>query len=160
MQGFCALIVHLMGVGAPEILGALRYVGAAYVAWLAVHIARSTPDLSGAASRASFSQGFLLQFVNAKIYLFGITALTGFVVGLSCELPVLMASKMLIAAIGTIATLTWIAFGVLLQDAYRAHYRAANAAFAAASPCAPSRCSSETRSGRWSSSSVYCRYRQ
>ena len=131
VQGLCALVVSLLGAAAPEALGALRYVGAAYVAWLAVHIMRSTPELPGAASRASFAQGFLLQFVNVKIYLFGITALTGFVAGWSSELPVLFGAEMLVAAIGTVATLTWVAFGVLLQDAYRAHYRAANAVFAA-----------------------------
>lgn len=41
-----------------------------------------------------------------------------------------MAAEMLIATIGSAATLVWIAFGVLLQGAYRRHYRAANALFA------------------------------
>ena len=130
VQGLCALIVFLLGAAASEALGALRYVGAAYVAWLAVHVARSASAREGSASRASFAQGFLLQFVNAKIYLFGITPLTGFVAGWSSVLPALLGAEMLIATIGTVATLAWVAFGVALQDAYRAHYRAANAAFA------------------------------
>ena len=62
--------------------------------------------------------------------MFGITALVGFVVDWSAEFSALMAAEMLIATIGSAATLVWIAFGVLLQGAYRRHYRAANALFA------------------------------
>ena len=129
VQAICALMVYALGSATPGALGALRWAGAAYIVWLAVHIARSKPDDGGEAS-ASFTRGFLLQFVNAKIYLFGITALVGFVVGWSAEFSALMAAEMLIATIGSAATLVWIAFGVLLQGAYRRHYRAANALFA------------------------------
>ena len=34
------------------------------------------PETTEAGASASFAKGFLLQFVNVKIYLFGITALT------------------------------------------------------------------------------------
>ena len=36
-----------------------------------------------------FWKGFALQFVNVKIYLFGITALTGFITDYSRAFPVL-----------------------------------------------------------------------
>ena len=130
VQAICAIAVFALGASVPDALPALRYVGAAYIAWLAVHIARSEPAEEGGRASASFTQGFLLQFVNAKIYLFGVTALVGFVVDWSAELWALMAAEMFIATLGSLATLTWVAFGVVLQGAYRRHYRVANAVFA------------------------------
>ena len=58
----------------------LKYIGAAYILWLAIHIAFSKPSTENAEQSASFLKGFMLQFVNVKIYMFGVTALTGYVV--------------------------------------------------------------------------------
>ena len=71
-------------------------------------------------------KGFLLQFINVKIYLFGITALTGYITDYSDSLWVLLLAEMVIATIGTIATLSWVAVGVLMQKAYEKYYRAIN----------------------------------
>lgn len=130
VQAICAVIVFALGTAVPDVLFVLRYVGAAYILYLAVHIARNVPDLDTSRTSASFAQGFLLQFVNAKIYLFGITALVGFVINWSAELWALMAAEMFIATIGSAATLTWVFFGTILQNAYRRNYRVANIAFA------------------------------
>ena len=71
-------------------------------------------------------KGFLLQFVNIKIYMFGITALTGFVAPYHKALWVLIGFELLIATIGTIATTTWIGAGLLIQKIYEKHYRIIN----------------------------------
>ena len=41
-----------------------EYIGAAYILWLAVHIAVSNPTSEEAEKSASFWKGFMLQFVN------------------------------------------------------------------------------------------------
>ena len=71
-------------------------------------------------------KGFLLQFVNVKIYMFGITALTGFITPYSKALWTLIGFELLIATIGTIATSTWIGAGLLIQKFYLKHYRIIN----------------------------------
>ena len=48
----------------------LKYIGAAYILWLAIHIAFSKPSTENAEQSASFLKGFMLQFVNVKIYMF------------------------------------------------------------------------------------------
>ena len=58
--------------------------------FLAIHIAVSKPTEDTKSKSASFIKGFMLQFVNVKIYLFGITALTGFITDYSKELWVLI----------------------------------------------------------------------
>ena len=126
VQVICAVFVFVVSTFLPDLLGIMKYIGAAYILWLAVHIALSKPTTGTVEKSASFLKGFLLQFVNVKIYLFGITALTGYVTEYSASLWVLLLFEIIIATIGTIATLTWIGMGVLIQRAYQKYYRVIN----------------------------------
>ena len=126
VQVICAVFVFGVSTFLPDLLGIMKYIGAAYILWLAVHIALSKPTTGTVEKSASFLKGFLLQFVNVKIYLFGITALTGYVTEYSAALWVLLLFEMIIATIGTIATLTWIGMGVLIQRVYQKYYRLIN----------------------------------
>ncbi len=126
VQMICAVFVFGVSTFLPDMLGIMKYIGAAYILWLAVHIALSKPTTGTVEKSASFLKGFLLQFVNVKIYLFGITALTGYVTDYSASLWVLLLFEIIIATIGTIATLTWIGMGVFIQRAYQKYYRAIN----------------------------------
>ena len=104
----------------------MKYIGAAYILWLAIHIAFSKPSTENAEQSASFLKGFMLQFVNVKIYMFGVTALTGYVVGYMSSFPALLFFELVIATIGTIATCTWTGLGVLIQKFYLRHFRVIN----------------------------------
>ncbi len=126
VQVICAVFVFGVSTFLPNLLGIMKYIGAAYILWLAVHIALSKPTTGTVEKSASFLKGFLLQFVNVKIYLFGITALTGYVTEYSASLWVLLLFEIIIATIGTIATLTWVGMGVLIQRAYQKYYRVIN----------------------------------
>ena len=126
VQVICAIFVFGVSTFLPDVLGIMKYIGAAYILWLAVHIVLSKPTTSTVEKSASFLKGLLLQFVNVKIYLFGITALTGYITEYSGSLWVLLLFEIIIATIGTIATLTWIGMGVLIQRAYQKYYRVIN----------------------------------
>ena len=126
VQIICAVFVFGVSAFLPNVLGIMKYVGAAYILWLAVNIALSKPTTGTVEKSASFIKGFLLQFINVKIYLFGITALTGYVTDYSTSLWVLLMFELMIATIGTVATLTWVGLGVLIQKAYQKHYRVIN----------------------------------
>lgn len=126
VQIICALFVFGIGTFLPNVLDVMKYVGAAYILFLAIHIAVSKPTEDTKSKSASFIKGFMLQFVNVKIYLFGITALTGFITDYSKELWVLIGFELLIATIGTIATLSWIGLGMLIQKFYIKHFRIIN----------------------------------
>ena len=122
VQILCALFVYGVNAFLPGVMDVLKYVGAAYILYLAVHIALSHPAEDQGEKSASFLKGFLLQFVNVKIYMFGITALTGFVVSYYATLTALLFFEIAIATIGTIATGIWIAGGLLIQKFYLRHY--------------------------------------
>lgn len=110
----------------PNVMEVMKYIGAAYILWLAIHIAFSKPSTENAEQSASFLKGFILQFVNVKIYMFGVTALTGYVIGYMSSFPALLFFELVIATIGTIATCTWTGLGVLIQKFYLRHFRVIN----------------------------------
>ena len=74
----------------------MKYIGAAYILWLAIHIAFSKKTSENTEQSASFLKGFML-FLG-----------------------------LVIATIGTIATCTWIGLGVLIQKFYLRHFRVIN----------------------------------
>ena len=126
VQIICAIFVYGVSAFLPNVLGIMKYIGAAYILILAIHIAISKPPSENDDKSASFTKGFLLQFVNVKIYLFGITALTGYITDYSTSLWVLLLFEMIIATMGTLATSIWIAVGSFIQEFYKSHYRVIN----------------------------------
>ena len=126
VQILCAIFVYGVSSLLPNVMGVMKYIGAAYILWLAIHIAFSKKTSENTEQSASFLKGFMLQFVNVKIYMFGVTALTGYVVGYMSSFPALLFFELVIATIGTIATCTWIGLGVLIQKFYLRYFRVIN----------------------------------
>ena len=123
VQILCAIFVCGVNSLLPNVMEAMKYIGAAYILWLAIHIAFSKPSTENAEQSASFLKGFMLQFVNVKIYMFGVTALTGYVVRYMSSFLALLFFELIIA---TIATCTWIGLGVLIQKVYLRYFRVIN----------------------------------
>ena len=126
VQILCAIFVYGVNTLLPNVMSVMKYIGAAYILWLAIHIAISKPSSENTGQSASFWKGFMLQFVNVKIYMFGVTALTGYIVAYMSAFPALLFFELVIATIGTIATTTWIGMGVLIQKFYLRHFRIIN----------------------------------
>jgi cysteine/O-acetylserine efflux protein len=80
IQFCCAIFTFGLTQLLNPIISIMKYIGAAYIIWLAIHIAISKPIVENQEKKPSFFTGFILQCVNIKILLFGITALTGYVV--------------------------------------------------------------------------------
>ena len=108
VQILCAIFVYGVSSLLPNVMEVMKYLGAAYILWLAIHMVFSKPSTENAKQSASFMKGFMLQFVNVKIYTFGVIALTGYVVGYMSSFPALLFIELVIATIGTLATCTWI----------------------------------------------------
>ena len=126
VQALCAFFIFGLENLINPIMTVLTYAGAIYILWLAYQVAISKPDNKTSEKQPSFWIGFVLQIVNVKIFLFGITALTGYITPYYSSLGMLLFFEMIIATVGTIATLTWIFFGGLLQETYFKHYRIIN----------------------------------
>ncbi|KAJ49067.1 threonine/homoserine/homoserine lactone efflux protein [Clostridium tetanomorphum] len=55
--------------------------------------------------------GFLLQFVNVKIYFYGITLLSGYIVPYYQSIYSMIITEILITAVGSFATFMWALMG-------------------------------------------------
>lgn len=126
VQILCAVFVYGVNTFLPTVTGVMKYIGAVYILYLAFHIAVSKPSYGDEEKSASFFKGFMMQFVNIKIYMFGITAITGYIVEFSSSFRVLLFFELFIATMETVATGTWIGIGVLIQKFYMKHYRIIN----------------------------------
>ena len=122
VQLICAVFVFGIAAFMPSVLGVMKYIGAAYILWLAIQIAISKPEKDDDSRSASYMKGFLLQFINVMIYLFGMTALTGYITDYHKSLTALVIVELFIATLGSFATLTWIGMGALIQKFYLKHY--------------------------------------
>jgi threonine/homoserine/homoserine lactone efflux protein len=120
--GFAVMTV-LVGLGlagifirAPVLLVVLKWIGAAYLVWLAWKIARSGPLKSGEAGARplTFLQAAAFQWINPKAWIMAITACATYT-----DPNRYMLSVLLIAVVFAVVTApcsgAWVAFGAALQ---------------------------------------------
>lgn len=132
VQAICVMFIYELSQYAAPIMEALKYIGAAYLIWLAVRIIRSKPDFSGGESAPTFLSGFLLQFVNVKIYFYGMTVLSGYIIPYYAKLGEMAAAQCIITGVGCVASLVWGMFGLGIRNVYSGHYKLINGTFGAA----------------------------
>ncbi|MBX4268468.1 LysE family transporter [Clostridium estertheticum] len=111
---FSVMLVNII----PTIKPAMTYIGAAYILWLAWHIVKSKPgENAGNVEKAdSFMTGFFLQFVNIKIILYGITAISTFITPYYSSFFSIGGFTLLITVCGCAGTFTWAIFGAVFQN--------------------------------------------
>lgn len=121
---FCTFLDKLIPSAAP----CLKYIGAAYIlylAWLTLTRKPVSGDLSGT-TPLSFRYGFFLQFLNVKVIMLGLAAFPGYFLpyGNSFFIILLFAVTMTVCC-GT-GNLLWALFGSILNPFYERHYRIIN----------------------------------
>lgn len=125
----CALFCYELAKYIPSVAGALKYVGAAYIVYLAIHVALDKPT-EGENKQSSFMKGFLLQLVNVKIILYAITVFTGYILPYKPSLTALLLHAVCITGVGIAGTITWAAAGGIFQKFFQQYYRPFNIAMA------------------------------
>ena len=126
VQMICTVILYSLNMVLSPVLSVLKYVGAIYMVWLAIHIAISRQGEDNTNEAPSFLTGFLLQLVNVKIYFYISTLLTAYLIPYIKSLPALILAGVGVTIIGSVASLTWAFLGVKLQNIYSSHFRIIN----------------------------------
>ncbi len=106
--------------------GILKYIGAAYIVWLAIHILMSKPMEEITDKKSDFWTSFLLQFMNVKIILYAITIYSGYILPYSNSRLLLGVSVICNTLIGMSGCITWGVAGKLLQKQFVKHFRIMN----------------------------------
>jgi threonine/homoserine/homoserine lactone efflux protein len=106
----------------------LKILGAVYMLYLAFHIARSLPEEidEGKNSDNSYKAGFIMQFLNIKVILYGITVYSLFIVR-TYHTPIMIALfALILALVGFISTTCWGLGGNIFRKPLRKNYRLFN----------------------------------
>lgn len=101
----------------PKIKIFMEILGAVYMVYLAIKVFKSTANSgsSNEASTNSFLSGLILQFLNPKVILYGLTVVSNFIIPYYKSNFMLILFSIILAIIGFIATTCWAFFGVLYQ---------------------------------------------
>ncbi|URZ09207.1 LysE family transporter [Clostridium felsineum] len=126
VQIICTLAVYGLNSFLTPVLDVLKYVGGIYMVWLAIQIFKSKPLNADNEGKASFREGFSLQFVNVKIYFYIMTLLMIYLIPYISTLPGLLFAGVGVVGIGSIACLTWAFLGLKIQTLYKKHHKLIN----------------------------------
>ena len=99
----------------------MKILGAGYMLYLLITIIGPAKEKKIAANNGSFLIGVVLQLINPKLILFGITVLSSYILPYYHELPVLMAFIIVIVIIGFCSTVCWALFGSLFSVLFVKH---------------------------------------
>ena len=119
---FNLILVNLI----PKIQTFVEIIGALYMLYLAFKIMVADINHSSEADNQglnTFKRGLLLQFVNPKVILYGITIYATFIIPHFHRSLELILFSSLFAAIAFIGTTSWALFGALFQSFLSKHYR-------------------------------------
>ena len=99
----------------------LKWAGLAYMGWLALSLLLpgAREQAEEARAKPGFFSGFLLQFVNPKVIIYGITVFTSFSGLLTGSAAKTFGSSLLLAAIGFCAVSLWALTGAALSGAFK-----------------------------------------
>ena len=127
----CTLFCTALSALIPAIRLPMLVLGAAYMLYLAWGTFRSSDVIQEDHAREGFRSGLLLQFINPKIYLYGIMSMEAYILPYYSGQPaVLLFFALLLAFIGFVFTLAWAAFGSVLRFLFSRHARAVNTVMA------------------------------
>lgn len=109
----------------PKIEYFMTLLGAAYMVYLAVKIMKSKPSANSEKEdkNNSFVTGMLLQFINPKGILYGLTAVSTFILPYHTSNFSLVLFSFFLAFVGFMSTFSWSVFGSVFQT-FLAKYRA------------------------------------
>jgi cysteine/O-acetylserine efflux protein len=123
----CAGIAFSLVSLNPRFTRVLGGIGGIYILWLALKIVTSQPPGSTTeAQPIGFWASFGLQFLNVKIILYGITALSTFVLPYTEEISGIVGMSVVLAAIGSFGNLCWALAGHLFQKVFQRFGRSLN----------------------------------
>ncbi|MGE0003454.1 MAG: LysE family transporter [Candidatus Izemoplasmatales bacterium] len=116
-------LTFFLGASEPSIIHYLKYIGAVYILYLAIKVALSKPiQEEGKTTRIpEFWTGFFLQFMNVKVILYGITAVSTFFLPYYSSIYDLIWFISILVANSLIAIWIWGLLGYALKNFINKH---------------------------------------
>lgn len=127
----CAIFSSTPYAFLPKVKLLMQILGAAYMLCLAWKVWKSSADFDiEAGNEASFVSGMFLQFMNPKIYIYAITAMSLYILPVYQSPAVLAAFTLILTGIGASGSFIWALFGSAFCKFFSRHTKAANSVMA------------------------------
>lgn len=128
----CAVFTSLLYGLIPRIEPVMLCIGAAYILWLAWSVWRDRPHESKnrAMQTCSIMSGMVLQFINVKVILYGITGMSTFILPYYKGFFALLPFVFLMSFVGFAGTCCWALFGAVFEIFFSKHKKVMNALLA------------------------------
>jgi threonine/homoserine/homoserine lactone efflux protein len=104
----------------------MKILGAAYMVYLSIKTIIPAKKREIKNDNGTFVVGALLQFINPKIIIFGIMAISSYILPYYKEIPILIAFALLLAFVGFTGTICWALFGSLFSIMFNKHGKILN----------------------------------
>lgn len=128
VMAICGLVVISASTVSDHFVTWMRYIGSMYILWLAWKVAFPAPqDTIADNVYPGFTRGFILQFVNIKIIIYGLTAFSGFITPYYSSNIETLSFVIILSIIGSFAVITWAIAGSALQKIFQKHAVVVNA---------------------------------
>ena len=131
VMAICAIFSATMYAALPKVKIIMHSLGAVYMLYLAWKVWKSSVHINADGGKeASFLSGLLLQFVNPKIYIYAITAMTLYILPVFHSTVAIVGFTLLLAVIGASGSFIWALFGSFFCKFFSKHTKAVNLAMA------------------------------
>lgn len=123
----CGIFCTALTTVIPQLLKVLPWVGAIYLFYLSWQTARRLPPSDHDAGEApSYRMGIILQLINVKIIIYGLTMFTAFILPNISSSILILPFAVYLMFLGAIGNLIWAVAGNMLRLFYAKHYRIIN----------------------------------
>jgi threonine/homoserine/homoserine lactone efflux protein len=117
----CLIFSNILYNIIPKIQLPMKILGAAYMIFLIIKIIIPQKEHTTKNNSGTFIIGALLQLINPKLIIYGITAMSSFIMPHYNETPVFILFALLLAFVGVTGTLCWALFGSLFTVLLKKH---------------------------------------
>ena len=121
-----AAFTHLLGEALGSYVVYLKYLGAAYLVYLAYGMWRERESAGDDRHDCTFLNGMVVQLTNAKILLFELSVYSSFVLPYSGRFVDLLPVAALLLVAGPGANFVWLLLGSSLSHIFERYHRAVN----------------------------------
>ena len=125
------LFCSTLGTIIPGIQPVMKYLGAAYILYLAWQTWHRIPPSDQVQERMpTWKMGFFLQMINVKIIIYGITMFSAYILPYEAGVPMLFLFAVYLMILGALGNLIWAFAGNMLKCGYSRYYKLMNAVMA------------------------------
>ena len=127
VMSICTLFSSTLYSALPKVKIFMQILGAAYMLYLAWKVWKTSSELEVKSSKeASFFAGMILQFMNPKIYIYAITAMSLYILPVFHSAAALVGFTLVLTVIGASGSFVWALFGSFFCKFFSRHEKPVN----------------------------------